>query len=127
MWRPLILLTLLAACAGRSPTPIVAAPEGQVVVLQGVVTYTPLPPTKSLEAWLSQDLTLVDGDRRWDLSGTAEIPDEVIASFDGKRVQVTAVAIPERAPESWESAPMGLDGPMMRPATWQVTAITALP
>lgn len=94
------------------------------MVLEGVVEHTPLPPTKSVEAWLSQDITLVGAAGRWDLSASPEVPDEVLASFAGQRVRVVAEEVPARAPEAWESAPMGLDGPMQRPATWRVVEIT---
>lgn len=119
----IVAFVVLTACAARSPSPVLAAAEGQVV-LEGVVRYTPLPPTMSVEAWLSQDITLMGEGKQWDLTGSAEVPDEVITSFAGQRVRVLAVEVPEHPPEAWEAAPMGLDGPMPRPATWRVVGIT---
>lgn len=101
-------------------------PDGVVTTLRGTLRYTPVPATMSVEAYLGEELVLVEGDRRWVLSESEKVSRQTLVGLDGKAVTLTALRVPPTAPSPMEAAPLGPDGaPMMRAERWQVLAVTS--
>lgn len=104
------------------------ASQGPPVTLRGTIRYTPIPPTKSIESFLGQDLALIDGGSTWDLCGSKAVSEELLVGLAGKRVEITAEHIPARAPNPMEQAPMvGPRELMERPETWRVLSVQEIP
>lgn len=109
--------------APKSPAP--APPD--VRTLEGTLIYAPLPPTRSVEAYMGVEYTLKTGDDVHVLGASDAVPAEALRAQDGKRVRVQCTMVEAAAPSPTESYPVGPDGaPLLRPARCRVQTLTAL-
>lgn len=108
--------------------PEVAASEAAELRLTGVLRYTELPRTKSVEAYMGREFTLVTGEEALNLKASAAVPAERLRALDGATITVRARFHPAAGPDPRESAPMGADGAaMMRPAYHEVLEVVSAP
>ena len=118
-----LALTVTAACAGPP-----AAPGADVHI--GRLVYDPMPPIKSVRAYLGDELRLEPegGGEPLVLAESAAVPREALISAAGGRVEIRCVMRAPAAPNPTESYPTGPDGqPMARPARCEVTSLRTLP
>lgn len=102
-----------------------AADPGSITVT-GTLTHTELPRTKSVEAYLGKEFTLVDAaGTEHNLKPSDTVSHEQLVERSGQAVEVTCAPFPEQQPPPHVSAPMADGGSMPYPAGCRVTALAA--
>jgi hypothetical protein len=136
----LALFVFLAACSSNPaapdaaqparPTdtpPVSAAPASPPSAerrLEGQLAYTPLPQTKSVEAYLGVEFTLDTGTEKVVLDDSDAVPRARLEAAAGKRATVVCKMRPGTVPDPNESYPMNPDGtPMKRPDVCVVSSL----
>ncbi|KIG18723.1 hypothetical protein DB30_07738 [Enhygromyxa salina] len=112
------------------PAPAQPAADPSTLTVTGTLTYTELPRTKSVEAYLGKEFTLVDAKgTEHNLKSSDTVSHEELVGRSGHTVTVTCTPYPERQPQPHEQAPMGApgQGTMPRPAGCTVTALATAP
>ena len=95
----------------------------------GVLKYTELPKTKSVEAYMGREFSLATGgDGPLNVKASATVSEEQLRALDGATITVRARYHPESKPTHGESAPMGPDGTVMAwPSYFEVLEVMSGP
>ena len=111
--------------AEKAPVAAPALPDG-TLDLEGILTYTPLPATMSVEAYMGVEHTLTDAKGGKHVLGASEdVTSEALRAQDGERVRVRCVMQEPTAPSPHEAYPTGPNGePLKRPAKCRVLTLT---
>jgi hypothetical protein len=135
--RRVVLLAFAVACGGKAPMqPMETAqqadpnslPAGRVVILSGELLVQIVDPgVRSVEAYLGEELVLVDGDQRWVLAPTEAVTREQLIALGGRRVVIVATQQPATPPNPMEATPMNGDQPMPRADRWLVHSAQEAP
>jgi hypothetical protein len=123
-------LPAVTACGGSRALPLVPArsqiPPAEVRV--GMLVYEPIPPVKSVRAYLGDAFRLQTPSGELVLGPTEAVPEARLAAAAGKVVAVTCDLRPPVAPEPYESYPQGPDGrPLERPPVREVRVLEVPP
>ncbi|MEM7159040.1 MAG: hypothetical protein AAF799_39750 [Myxococcota bacterium] len=96
---------------------------------EGTLEYTPLPQTKSMEAYMGVEFTLHHADGEETVLGASEaVTHEALEAAAGKTVRVGCIPQEATPPDPQESAPIGPDGaPLDRPGQCVVQRLEELP
>ncbi|PRQ01187.1 hypothetical protein [Enhygromyxa salina] len=100
------------------------------LTVSGALTYTELPRTKSVEAYMGREFTLVDAaGTEHNLKPSDTVSHEQLVGRSGQTVEVTCTPFAEQQPNPHEQAPQGApgQGAMPRPAGCTVTALSPAP
>jgi len=145
MHRVLVLLSAAAlvatsACSSPQPVPDAAAPGGGPPTatagphggetLVGTLTYTPVAPRMSVEAYLGEEFFLtVPGDETPRVLRASEsVTEAQLQALAGQRVSVTVSWTDGTLPPADSAYPMGPDGqPLRQGAGWRVLTLSAAP
>ncbi len=147
--RSLVVLVVLAGCAGpartegepppaaatqsSAPAPAAATPaeaapaDGEERRYTGVLHYTELPKTKSVEAYMGREFSLdTRGHGQLNIKASATVAEEQLRALDGATVSVRVRYHPESKPTQGEPAPMGADHTAMAwPSYFEVLEIAS--
>jgi hypothetical protein len=125
---PLLAAVGCAAATSTTPTPSAAAPAtstGSVDgarELTGVLTYAPLPETKSVEAYEGVEFRVAGTP----VESSESVSRDMLMGYDGKSVTVRCTMRTPPPPAMHESYPVGMDGRALpRPARCTVSSITS--
>ena len=101
-----------------------SVPAGRATLTGELVAREIDSSTKSVDAYLGEELVLVDGDQRWVLAPTDAVPRERLIALDGQRVVVVATLQAAPPPNPLEAHPIGPDGgPLPRADRWVVQQV----
>ena len=103
-----------------------ASPSQGVLTLEGKLTYTELPRTKSVAAYMGQEFTLTTASgESHNLKASDAVPFEELVKHDGQQIKVTCEPYVPKPPDPMESYPTGPDGkPLQRPGGCRVLSLT---
>ena len=113
------------AATATPPDPTAARPHASEDLV-GTLVHEPLPATKSLEAYLGEELFLViDGDpTRRVLRPSDAVSRDALLALAGQRVRVSVAWTDGHLPDPGSSYPMGAGGePLRQGAGWQVLTL----
>lgn len=90
--------------------------------LTGVLSYTPLPSTKSVEAYEGVEFRVAGTP----VESSDSVSHDMLVGYDGKSVTVRCTMRTPPPPALYESYPVGMDGQALpRPARCTVSSITS--
>jgi hypothetical protein len=98
---------------------------GNPRTLSGTLRYTPIPPTKSMEAYMGVEFVIEDGADKHVVSETAKVSRETLEGLADKKVEAKGVFAKGAKPCPYESYPTGMNGePLERPGRYHLISIS---
>ena len=98
---------------------------GERKTLAGTLRFTPIPPTKSVEAYMGVEFVIEDGADKHVVSETAKVSRETLEGLADKKVEAKGVFAKGAKPCPHESYPTGMNGePLERPGRYHLVSIS---
>lgn len=124
--EPAMAEPVRAEPAAPATEPADPSPMAASLSYSGKLTYTELPATKSVEAYLGVEFTLTTASGPVVLDSSDNVSHDALIALDGKTIEVQCSPRRPRPPSPDESYPMGPDGqPLARPTKCVVYSVQA--